>query len=317
MTTPAPTNSFGVLATGATIDYQGALAAVSPVTSKTIPVDPETGMLDVWNLPSALTEDDPATHKPAQLWFDTGYKKVSTPQHDYPFDPEEVTGTKTASQSYQIPATASAIMQQYAALSFNDPKAFQALQYQLAQAGFMGDATSPSQIKGGFSVQTEQALSSAMLQYLKVSQGSGVAINFKDYLAQTATANEANGNPALSGSSSSGGTPPTLADPETLALYAQKAAQAALGHNLTTAQVNSFVSSFHEQQTLEAAGKTNGDTVNAADPRAEAINFVTQSDPQGFQQQQVKGYTDAFLDMFTSGQSQAPNINVDPTAVSF
>lgn len=313
MTIPSPTIPTAVTSSGGnnTIDYNAALIGVTGSGgsgASPIPTD-STGAVDIWDMPSTL--------KGQVLWFDTGSKSVSKTPHDYPFEPEEATGPPVVTkESFDINASAEQIMKQYAAESQNNPVGFAALQKQLAQAGFYGDST---QVKGGWNIQTEQALATAMQQYLKVSQGAGVAVNFKDFLGNQAVANtEINGNPTNGENpGGSAAAPPTLADPETLALYAQKAAQAALGHNLTTAQVNSFVSSFHEQQTLEAAGKTNGDTVNAADPRAEAINFVTQSDPQGFQQQQVKGYTDAFLDMFTSGQSQAPNINVDPTAVSF
>jgi hypothetical protein len=225
----------------APLDYNKIFVQANQPTasqSRGIPVD-NTGMVSVWQLPKYMLSTD--GHKAPVLWFDTGHhaEKVHVP------GPGEHSGPGsdiTQVHSFDINATPEQIMKQFAAMSQNDPVGFQAIQKQLADAGYYGAS---SHIYGGWNTQTELALRGAMIQYLKVSQSAGVPVSFTQFLNNSTAANAANGNAGIAGSGGSGGSTakvphPTLTDPDQLTFYAQKAAQAALGRNLSQPELTQF-----------------------------------------------------------------------------
>jgi hypothetical protein len=302
----------------APLNYDSILAASlqpSGTQSKGIPVD-NTGMVSLWNLPSYMLSTN--GNKAPVLWFDTGHhaEKVHVP------GPGEHSGPGsdiTQVHSFDINATPEQIMKQFAAMSQNDPQGFQAIQKQLADAGFYG---STSNVYGGWNKQTEGALRDAMIQYLKVSQGAGAAVSFTQFLANSSGENLANGvNPAGGGSASSTAKVPhpTLTDPDQLTFYAQKAAQAALGRNLSQAELTQFIDQFHQQQidSFNQSYSGTGNPIDKTDARSSASAFVSQDFKPEMQKHQVQGYADAFLNMFLTGPSSAPNVNVDQTNVGY
>jgi hypothetical protein len=156
-----------------------------------------------------------------------------------------------------------------------------------------------------------------MYSYLQVSQGAGVAINFQQYLANVAAQTAANGG----GTSGGGSSSPLLTDPDTLTRYAQMAAANSLGRALTKDELTKFIDQFHNEQInsyTQAAGH-NGLSAMKDDARSSAIGFVTSNNQPEFQQHQIQGYTDAFLNMFlpSGGPSAAPNVPVDPQAIGY
>jgi hypothetical protein len=261
----------------------------------------------------------PSYLKGKVLWFDTGQAKGGSHTDTGPASGQDRSKSVqvTKPHSFNINMTAEQAMKQFAAMSQNDPLGFAAFQKELAASGFFGSAT---KVYGGWNGQTETAIADAMSQYLKVSEGAGVALSFRDFLSHQAAANTGiNGGGGGSGSGSGLPSTPTLADPDTLKLAAQKAAQAALGRNLSAGELSNFVDQFHAEQTsaYQSALKGQGTNVDKTDPRGSAIKFVASTNSQEFGQHQAEGYADSFLNMFLTGPSAAPNVNVDPTAVTF
>lgn len=270
------------------------------VGASSVPID-GSGALDTWGLPQ---------------WILDYEKKSALPFY---WDNEDVTDKPVGGvkQDFKVPvhSDAESLMKQFAAMAYNDPSKFVALQTALAQ----GPWVSGLKVTGAFDPDTEKALAAAMGQYLKTSEGANVPVTFKDFILQSAQTNQTL-NPT-NGAGGTGGTSsrPELTDPDTLVMYAQKAAQAALGRSLSSDEVNSFVNEFHSQQqsSFNNALQGNGPVVDKNDPRASAIGFVTSQHQQEFSQHQTQGYTDAFLNMFLGGTSAAPNVNVDSSAVGY
>jgi hypothetical protein len=99
----------------------------------------------------------------------------------------------------------------------------------------------------------------------------------------------------------------------------QKAAQAALGRNLSQPELTQFIDQFHQQQidSFNQSYSGTGNPVDKSDPRSSASAFVSQDFKPEMQKHQVQGYADAFLNMFLTGPSSAPNVNVDQTNVGY
>jgi hypothetical protein len=273
-----------------------------------------TGTATIWNLPSDLNNKE--------IWFDTGYTHSSAtgaPQvKNREVAVEDKYGTGAQGGSFDQNQTAEQIMNHYAAMSRNDPLAFAALQKELADGGFYGPPSTT--VIGGFKKQTQDALKTAMLQFLQ--QGStGVAQNFTQFLASEASVNRGiNGN--IPGQSGSGGgsSTPLLTDPDELTRYAQMAAQNSLGRSLSKQELNSFIDQFHMQQiqSYTDAANHNGLSSMKDDPRASAIGFVTSTNKPEFEQHQIQGYTDSFLNMFLpSSTSAAPSPTMDPQGIGY
>jgi hypothetical protein len=269
------------------------------------------GTTTIWNLPSDLNNK--------VIYFDTGYthsSKTGPPQvKNREVSLEDKYGTGAVGGSFDQNEPVSKIMDHYAAMSVNDPLSFAALQKELLDAGFYGPPGTT--ILGGMKQQTQDALIKAMRQYLQVSQ-TGTGQSFTKFLAGEAAANIGiNGN--VPGSAGSGSSTPILTDPDTLTRYAQMAAENALGRALTKNELTKFVDQFHNEQInsyTQAAGH-NGLSAMKDDPRSSAIDFVTSNNQPEFEQHQIQGYADSFLNMFLPSSSAAPNVSVDPQAVGY
>jgi hypothetical protein len=286
---------------------------------------PTGGSIDIWNLPKYITEYEKKTAKP--FFTGTTTRNVqaggAAPGLDYyghkdPGSPGITSPVTTLQYS-----SAEEIMKQFAAMSMNDPSGFLTIQALLHQGGYL-----PGNPQAGFTAETQKAITSAMAQYIQLAHGASVPISFEEFLTHQATTNMAQNPPKPGG----GVAPPTkpviqLTDPQTLANYAQRAAQAALGHNLTKEDLQKFIDSFHEQESTAqqdaytaaqqaAQGGNPAAVIDKNDPRASAITYATAGHEKEFGQHQIQGYTDAFLNMFLGGASAAPQMNVDPTAVS-
>jgi hypothetical protein len=305
--------------TGTPIDYSASFARANGpmVQSKGIPVD-SSGMVSTWSLPSYMLSTN--GNKAPVLWYDTGHhaEKVHVP------GPGEHSGPGsdiTQVHSFDINSTPEQVMKEFVTKSQTNPDEFRALQHLLADAGFFGV---DSHIYGGWNTQTEHALASAMEKYLQVSEGAGVPVSFMQYLQNTADANTANGNAGIAGGGGSGGSiakvpHPTLTDPDQLTFYAQKAAQAALGRNLSQPELTQFIDQFHQQQidSFNQSYSGTGNPIDKTDARSSASAFVSQDFKPEMQKHQATGYADAFLNMFLSGPSAAPNVNVDQTNIGY
>lgn len=230
---------------------------------------------------------------------------------------------------YSQPTYRSAIdlMKYYSALgtspNASDRQQFANMQQQLLAIGAYGTSGAVSSYRPGVWTDLDaKALLKAFQSYQQVAgkDGAGQPLTFSEYIDQASSQSAANGQGGGAGGAG-GGLPsrPTLTDPDTLRLYAQKAAQAALGRNLTPDQVDAFVNQFHSEQqaSFNDALKGQGAVTDKSDPRAAAIQYVASNNPQEAGAHQVIGYTDALLNSMLSGSHQLPTPNVDPTAVTY
>lgn len=208
-------------------------------------------------------------------------------------------------------ATALELMRTFASYASSpDPSQRQdwaATQQQLYQAGAYG-STKPR--LGFWGPADAPALMKAFRAYQGVAgpDGAALPVTFSEWLgnaAQTETQNE-QAPPA---------TPAVaipLDDPDTIAQTAQSAAEDALGHGLSTADLQKFVSSFQAKQL--AARSTQTGTYADPDVTAQAESFVQSQHPQQYQDQKSQAYMNAFLNLFLPSGSTRANEPVVPTA---
>jgi len=242
-------------------------------------------------------------------------------------------GAPTPAQTKLEGETALQLMQKFTALG-NSPKLADRQEWANTQReliainAYGNGATDQTVNLGQWTGQADSAaLLKALIGYRMAAgkEGAGMPVTFAEWLDNHAKQQYANQQAGVAGSSSGGGgggslpSTPQLADPAKLELTVQKAAQAALGHNLSPDELNKFVGQFHQEQMTSYTDSLHGQgtTVDANDPRAQAIQFVTGNNKQEFGQHQAQGYTDSFLNMFLPSASAAPNVNIDPTAVSY
>jgi len=130
----------------------------------------------------------PSYLKGKVLWYDTGQSKGGSHTSTGPSAGQDRSKSVQVDKprSFNINMTAEQAMKQFAAMSQNDPLGFAAFQKELEASGFYGSA---SKVYGGWNGQTETAIADAMSQYLKVSEGAGVALSFRDFLSHQAEAN--------------------------------------------------------------------------------------------------------------------------------
>ena len=310
------------------------MTAPAPGLPANFPTTPAGGTVDIWNLPQYVKNIEAKNKTPFNMGYTSQthnvYAGSSGPGLDYYGHPTASGGgiqTPVTSTTQQW-RSAEDIMKQFAGLSYNNPSQFLAIQALLHQAGYL-----PGNPQAGFTAETQKAIASAMVEYLQLSQGAGVPVPFftgdphnPGFLERKAETNMTQNPPT-------GKTPAPpqkpviqLSDPQTLALYAQKAAQAALGRDLTKEDLQKFIDAYHGQEEASqqsaytatqqaAAGQNPAAVIDKNDPRASAITYATAGHEKEFGQHQIQGYTDAFLNMFLSGASAAPNMNIDPTAV--
>jgi hypothetical protein len=205
----------------------------------------------------------------------------------------------------------------------NDSQAYQAfvnLQKSLYYSGAYGQTSFDKIHAGQWTSQTVNALSEALNEYHQASQ-SGAPISFEEWLSANAKGAQKAGGGFYSDTTGSGASAPVLnlADPQTLRMTAQQAAQAALGRNLSSDELSRFVDSFHaQQQAAFGAANAQGATsyTDAGSPTAAAEAFVAQGHGQEAGQHQVIGYADALLNHLMSGSGELPTGTVDPTVTS-
>lgn len=249
------------------------------------------------------------------------------------------------------PQTTQGLMSEVADLWTNNPQAFEQIQQLLWQAGAYGQTPLKDIHLGQWTKQTQEALKGALENYSQIVQqqaqslgtdaygnptpitgqqlSSGAIPTFFQFLAQNAQQASKTGGyyGQGSGATSSSAKPLQLANTSDLIASVQKAAESALGHTLTAAQAEKFAVQIHTeqqrqyQQSLSAAqaaqsGATNITSEQLPSVDTQAMQFAIGSDPQGFQQSQIQGYTNAFLNLFLPGGSGRPNSGVDPVAAA-
>lgn len=271
-----------------------------------------SGAIDVWNLPSWVYDYEKQVAKPI-YWTENpeggnGTNTDIAPQfNNRAFRkanglPEEM----DKPQSFDTNVSAEELMKQFAAM---DPSQLQPLQGLLANGPW--GASKNYVASGVFDQNTEQMLSNAIVQYLKVSRGAGKAISFMQFLTDGATSNVANGG-GVNGSGGTGGGAGqviNLTDPAQIRSAAQQAAQEALGHVFTNSELDSFVNSFQAQQTA-AQQVSGGQDSTMPDLTAEAMQEAqTGANAQEFSNHQALGYMDTFLNMFLPSGSNRGGVN--------
>ena len=249
-----------------------------------------SGALNIWNLPSEIDGSKP-------IWFDVGHKQVLRDSYNTPAG--VVPAQSAGVSSREILRSPIQIMKQFAAMSFNDPAKFIALQKALA-SGPWGTVYAT----GAFDGDTEKALGNAMLQYVKISAGAGVGVSFSDYLLQTAQrAQELGGDGTSAGtnSGSSSSQPPQLqvTDPASIRAAAQSAAEQALGKGLSERKLNDFVQYFQEMQ--KRAETSIAPVVASPDLNAEATQFVQEAAPRAYAANKQQSYQDALTRLLMGG----------------
>lgn len=284
-----PTATPGSILPNGRPNFNAAASGGSPVDT--------SGMLNIWNIPKEITSQE--------IWFDVGHKSlhVSTDvgaAHSPDISPGLNIEKTTKTGAYQILKSPSEIMKQFAAMSFNDPNQFLALQRALA-TGAWGSVNAT----GAFDSATEKALGSAMLQYVKLTQGAGVGVSFTDYLLQTGERAQQL-NPPTGGAASV----VRLDDPTAIRAAAQQAAQQALGQGLSEDQLSKFVAQFQAAQTTYQTA-TSGSAASP-DLSGQAAAYAQQADPQAFHDNQRQSYLSALVNMFAPSGSQRPNTTPVP-----
>jgi hypothetical protein len=180
------------------------------------------------------------------------------------------------------PQTRSALeaMQELPKLYAANRAGYIALQQRLYQSGFYGSASPQAIGVGSYNEQTVAAYRAAVLAAAQLAD-SGTPVTFDELLDQK--------DPAAAGRAQKQVQPGFIAqysDPQTVAAIAQQSAQAALGRNLSTAEVKTFVAEFHQaeqrwnsnQKTAAqtAAGGKDTATTPAPSASAAADQFVQQ-----------------------------------------
>lgn len=316
----------------------------------TVPLDPNGGPVlgststpttqgayTLWDIPHELIDYLNATSN-GKLWFDIGQRKtqsapalagtVSTPGlvgatggQDYvpgsANAAEHDTKKVTKNETYDIYSKPWQVMAQFQAMSMNDPVRFAELQQALA-AGPWGAV----HINGVFDINTEKALAGAMTQYVKLSMGTGAAPVYTDpktgkksggfvaYLMNSAATAQSLGG---GGTSLGGGSknPISVTDPNSIRQAAIQAAQAALGENISSDQIDKFVQQFQAAQT--AAQTQVGGTASAPDLSSDAMSYVQKSDPQAYHDSQRQAFVNSLVNMFAPSASQRPNMTPVPS----
>lgn len=293
MTNPIPTlpdgtPNLGIISTGGNLS-----------TTAGAPIN---GVLNIWNISADIAGQT--------IWYDTGHRKkttISTATEgsdrlspDFPVDSTGAirTTSETHRVAYQVNSSPQQIMAQMAALSYNDPAKFLAIQTMLAQ-GVWGTV----HVNGSFDVDTEKALAGAMSQYLKLTHGAGVGVSFTDYLSRASQTN-------VSLSTQQAPLLP-VTDPASIRAAAQSAATAALGQGLSESQLSQFVTQFQAAQT-GAETQTSG-TVSAPDLSSQAMQFAQSQEPGAYQANERQSYEDALVNLL-SGPGATGRPSMTPVA---
>jgi hypothetical protein len=187
-----------------------------------------------------------------------------------------------------------------------DPKAYLALQQQLYQGGFYGSTPASSIPWGTDPAGSTYDAYKKVLIAAQQAQAIGHSLTPDQVLAQAIQQHQA---AAAAGPSGKPGMVVQYSDPAVLRGLVQQAAQASLGRNLSTEQVNAFVNEFHAQEAafskknyaaqLDQTGKEFDLTQpNAA---AQAQEFVDQSNPKEEGGQLLASYVGRLQQMLSGG----------------
>lgn len=247
----------------------------------------------------------------------TGNKRFETGQFQQANDVNQDGGWNPLAHSTVLQAT-NYFMGQYA----SNRAEFNGIREALANAGYYGSSNIAQIVNRAAGTWDTDALHKAMLDYTGWTTQTGSPMTFVEWLQGEEKNPNLAGNSAPS-SAYGGGKPGgvgtvSLTDPAQLAMYAQRAARASLGRELTPDQLNQFIDSFHgEEQQNQTAAMTGAPKVNASDARSESIQYVENQFGTEMEQHQAKGYMNALLNLFLPGADQRANINTDPNAVSY
>lgn len=256
---------------------------------------------------------------PKDTWGLGGYYNQpvfvgATPQTEYhPTDhsgpdPYVVTGYNDKTAKTQD------LMDNLAKMWAADPTGYEALQHQLALAGYYGK--SGDYTPGAYDAATQAAAKQAIEKYLDASTSAKLPYTFSEFVGINAAAGLKAQQQKAAQKAGGTVTPSVpLTDPSYLQVAAQQAAQSALGRDLNPEQLAQFVDSFHQKQ-IEAydAARAGGTTYARPDPSTAALAFVTDHNKGEVATHNAQGYTDAFLNLFLGGASAAPNSPVNPVA---
>jgi hypothetical protein len=180
------------------------------------------------------------------------------------------------------PQTKSALeaMQELPKLYATNKAGYIALQQRLYSAGFFGSASPQAIGIGSYNQQTVNAYRSAVLAAVQLGD-SGTPMTFDELLDQKDPSAAARAKKPIQP-----GFISEFSDPATVAAIAQQSAQQALGRNLTTEEVKSFVAEFHQQEqrfnnNRKAAAQTaatgaDASTEGAPSAQAAADQYVQQ-----------------------------------------
>lgn len=178
---------------------------------------------------------------------------------------------------------------------------YEQLQRSLWQAGFFGQTPLDSVHVGQWTSQTQDALVGALGQYEQISKGGKLPLTFSEFLGQNAQMGQDGGQNGGGSGAASTKAPfqADLADPMAIRAAAQNAAQQALGKNLSSAELEQFVSQFQAAQTSSQKTAYNGSgTITQPDLTNEAMAFAQQEDPKAYHQSQRESYLSALVNLF-------------------
>lgn len=162
----------------------------------------------------------------------------------------------------------------------SDPKAYLAFQQALFAGGFYGAASAKSIPWGSDPAGATYDAWKRVLSAAQQAQAAGIRLTPDEVLARGAQA-------GTSGPQAKAPMVIQTTDPALLAGLVQRAAQDALGRNLSKAEVDSFVQSFHNQERAysqkryQAEQNTTGASfeLSSPDASAQAQQFVEQGHP--------------------------------------
>ena len=217
-------------------------------------------------------------------------------------------------------STALQAMNYFMGLYGSDRPQFNGVREMLANAGYYGSDEISRVVNRAAGTWDADALHKAMLDYTGWSKQTGSPTTFVEWLQGGQGNKNLGGNSAMGSYGGGGGAGGTvsLTDPSQITMYAQRAARASLGQELTPDQLNQFISQFHtEEQANQTAAMTGAAKVNSSDARSESIQYIKQNFQPQMEQHESQGYMNALLNLFLPNQDQRSAINTDPNAVSY
>lgn len=206
-------------------------------------------------------------------------------------------------------------MQQVSQLWTVNPAGYQALQAELAQAGYYG--STGKYVPGRFDSATQSALKGMLQDYETGVISAKIPMTVDEFLSQNATATVA---AQQSAASAPVATHVSLTDPDTIRQSAIAAFEQAVGKRPTDKQLDAFVEKFQAQQagaqTTEEKARAAGQSsaMTTPDLSTQATAYAQSADPQAYQNYKASAYENALVNMFVPSESQRANITPTPAA---